>query len=136
MLPSIVLVNILLCPNRKLKKRMSRMSRSLPGGGGPSRRACLSQCLSAILGMGRKTISARPGVGRTSPAVRLCHHHKGTVSKALEVLICLLQKTPPHLILPLEQCTMSRRGSLKARVKSTKVYTKYILLYINTASIC
>lgn len=124
-LPCIVLVNNLLCLHRKLKKRMSRRSRNLPGGGGPSRRAFPSQCLSAILGMDRRILEARPEMGPrvrwSTPAARLCHHHRETVLKAAEVLLCLLQKTPPHHIRPLDSCAMSRRGNPKARVKSSKV---------------
>lgn len=123
-LPCIVLVNNQLCPHRKLKRRRTRRSRNLPGGGGPSRRACPSQCLSAILGMGRKMIQERPemdpGLRQSSPAARLCLHHRETVLKAAEVL-CLLQKIPCHHSPPLDSCAMPRRGSPKARAKSSKV---------------
>lgn len=124
-LPCIVLVNNQLCPHRKLKRRRTRRSKNPPGGGGPSRRACPSQCLSAILGMGRKTIQERPkmdpGLRQSSPAARLCLHHRETVLKAAEVLLCPLQKTLCHHSPPLDSCAMPRRGSPKEKAKSSKV---------------
>lgn len=61
------------------------------------------------------------GEWQSFQAAHLCHHHWETVWRAAEVLLCPLQKTPRHRIPPLDSCAMSRRGSPKARAKSSKV---------------
>lgn len=123
-LPCIVLVNDPFWPYRKLKRRRTRTrssSKSLTEGGGLCRRACPSQCQSAIH---KKMIQEKQKMyfrlQQSCPVVHLCPHQWETVLKAVEVL-CPLQKTPRQHIPPLDSCAMSRRGSPKAKEKSLKV---------------
>ena len=124
--PCVVSLYNLFLSHRKLKKRRSRRSRNLPGRGGPSKRACPSQSLSAILGMNKKMSQGilETGVRQSSPAahpyLQLCPHLWETVLNLVEVL-CPLQKMLCLHIPPLDLCAMSRRGSPKAREKSLKV---------------
>lgn len=119
-LPSIVSVNYQFCSFRKLKKRRSR---NLPGGGGgPSRRACPSLCLSAFLKMDKKMIRGRPGMGfgvrQSSPAA-----HQPRWEKVLRVAEALwhLQRRPCRHSPARDSCGTQRRGSPKARARRSKV---------------